>query len=273
MIGRFSWRTAVAVLVVAGFGLAARAVPAGADHGAQIHQWCDAEYPPESAIESLVDEAEATGMPEKTLNRLLAVGYRGNGTSGHLRDILCAVVLAEEEGLPPGLLFDKLEEGLGKRVALPRILTVIRYKVDDLRFARKLLAAGQSNLVDDPNVDRIARVLSLGVPRGEMSELFRQSKQTPVDMFVIAAEILGFGRTLEFAPPLVQEVIAAGLQYRAFTPEWVYFTKVVTEARRRGIPDDKTAGTAVAVLSENGTLDELIGELGLNIKPARKDDR
>lgn len=269
MIGRSSLRTVAAALVAAGIGLALGAGHVASDQSPLVHQWCHAQHPPEPVIETLVVEAEATGMPEATIKRLLAAGYRSENATGHLRDILCTVVLAEEEGLPPGLLFDTLEEGLGKRVALPRILAVIRQKVDELRFARGLLDDGRTNLVDDPNVDRVARVLSLGLTRDEVSELFEKAKHVPIEMRVIAAEIMGYGRALHLKPSLIRDVIATGIRYRAFTADWIYFTKVIAEARRRGIPDAQTAETAVKVLAENGALEELIGELGLTIAPQR----
>lgn len=235
---------------------------------------CRPDALPETVIESLVEEAEAAGMPEDTLNRLLAVGYREVEASETLRILLCVIVQAEEDGLPPGLLFETLAEGLGKKVPLPRILAVIRTRVEDLEYARSLLAGGPTGEIDNPDVERVARVLALGNSRKEISAIFGSDVDAPDGMRVIAVEILGYGRAMGIDRELIDRVNREGLARRAFSPDWAYFVKVVSAARKAGIPDARVADTAVEVLSENGTLDELIGELGLTIKnrPALPDD-
>jgi hypothetical protein len=88
-------------------------------------------------------------------------------------------------------------------------------------------------------------------------------------MRVVAAEVLGYGRALGMPADLLDEVVSTGLAMRAFTPDWSHFVEVVAAARKRGVEDRTTAETAVAVLSENGTLDEWIGELGIEERELR----
>lgn len=257
---RFKWHTRV-LIAMACIGFQMHAAPVAL--GALLDDLCDPQSPSSIAIESLVEEAEATGMPDSTLNRLLVVGYRDPAATEDLRRLLCAVVKAEEEGLPPDLLFQKLEEGLGKRVPLSRILTVIQKKVDHLNFARSLLSEGAPPLMDDPIVGRVAKILSLGVSEAEITEIFGSAYNAPRSMRVVAAEILGYGRTIAFAAPLLEQVVASGLRSQSFSSEWIYLIKVISEARKQDIPDPEIADTAISVLSENGSLEELIGELGL----------
>ncbi len=237
--------------------------------GATLESLCDPGHPAAAAMESLVEEAEAAGMTEETLKRLLVVGYRNADATETLRRLICAVVVAEESGLPPGLLFGTLEEGLGKRVPIDRILDVVRDKIADLEFSRGLVEVDGRHAVDDPLVERVARVLSLGVSRDEVRGLFAGSPQASVEMRVVAAEVLGYGRALGMPGDLLDEVVSTGLAMRAFTPDWSHFVEVVAAARKRGVEDRTTAETAVAVLSENGTLDEWIGELGIEERELR----
>lgn len=232
-----------------------------------LHRHCNADVPPQEVIASLADEAEAAGMPVNTLNRLLKVGYREKGGVEYLRIILCIVVQAEEDGLPPGLLFETLEEGLGKRVSLARILAVIKKKKSDLDYARSLQLDGGQDQVDNPDVERVAIVLSLGVSRQAIAALFGPEFMAPNQMRVIAVEILGYGKAMHFDPELLARVVKTGLTREAFTPDWAYFIKVVSEARRKDIPDSRIAETAINVLLEYGSLDELSGELGVSITP------
>jgi hypothetical protein len=243
-------------------------------HTELLDRHCNASVPPQEAIESLAVEAQAAGMPAETLNRLLKAGYREEDGVAHLRNILCVIALAEEDGLPPGLLFETLAEGLGKRVPLARILEVIEKKKNDLDYARSLQRDGGRDRVDNPDVERVAIVLSLGVSSQALAELFGPEFKAPNQMRVIAAEILGYGKTMGFDPERLEKVVRTGLTREAFTPDWAYFIKVASEARRKDVPDSQVAETAVNVLSENGSLEELIGELGLRIQPppARDDE-
>lgn len=266
---RFNGYTGILIVMI-WMGFQMHAVPDAL--GALVEDLCDPQIPYEIVIESLVEETEATGMPESTLNRLLVVGHRDPGTTEDIRRLLCVIVKAEEDGLPPGMLFRKLEEGLGKRVPLPRILNVIEKKIDDLNFARSLLAQGEDPLIDDPLVERVAKVLSLGVSKAEVTELFGPAFAAPQSMRVVGAEILGYGRNIDFASPLIEQVVASGLKSQSFTSEWIYFIKVISEARKQKIPDSVIADTAIQVLEENGSLEELVGELGLTERKLARGD-
>jgi len=235
-----------------------------------MDRWCDASAPAAQAVEHLAREAEAAGMSDALLNRLLAVGYRDDLAAEALRQLLCAVIEAEDSGLPPALLFEKIEEGIGKRVPLPKVLAVIQERVADLALARRLLTGQKTELTDDPDVERVARVLAMPVPHAEVARLIESRPEIPLAMRVIAVEITGYGQAIQLAPELINQVIQTGLENRAFTPDWAYFIKVVAAARKRGLPDGQTVEAAIAVLGENGSIDELAGELNLNIRGLAK---
>lgn len=215
-------------------------------------------------IKPLVEEAEATGMPASTLNRLLVKGYQDQASVKTLGRLLCIVVRAEEEGLPPDLLFEKLDEGLGKRASLAHIASVVANKVDDMKFARSLLSETAEPKAEDDNVTRIANVLATGISRLRLEALFRRNSLAPVQMRVIASEIMAYGRVVGYDRQLLSQVVKAGMTYQAFTDEWAYFVKVISKARRKDLSDRYVAKEAIKTLSGKETLDSLIVNLGMN---------
>ncbi len=227
---------------------------------------CDANTDPAMVIEALVEEAEATGMPPATLNRLLAVGYRDPEAAVDLKSLLCTIITMEERGLPPEPLFEKLEEGLGKKVPLKNIQTVITHQAEKLQYAQTLLSGKKEPLMDDVNVERIAALLDIGVSRDELDTLFGPAYSSPTAMRIVAAEILGYGTIAGFPQLELNQVVSAGLTSRSLTPEWSFFIMVIKEARKQGIADERISAAATKILSKNKPMDDLIAQLGLEGK-------
>lgn len=217
-------------------------------------------------VKTLVEEAEATGMPPSILSRLLVEGYQSQDISGVLGRLLCVIIQAEEMGLPPGLLFTKLEEGLGKRAPLERITSVIEVKIDDMTYAQHLLSGGKEPILDDDNVTRIATAMATGLSRKKLNALFSVVYDAPVDMRVLAVELLGYGHAIGYDPVLLDQIVKAGLSYRALGDEWAFLIKVMTSARKKKISDRRVAEEATEILSRNGSLDTLIAKLGMRPK-------
>lgn len=215
-------------------------------------------------IKALAEEAEATGMPTSTLNRLLIRGYWDKTSGKTLGRLLCMVVRAEEEGLPPDLLFKKLDEGLGKRASLERIASVVQNKIEDMKFAQSLLSDGAEPEVEDDNVTRLGNVLSAGLSRRRLETLFRQNSAAPVQMRVVASEIMAYGNAVGYDRQLLSKVVKAGLASHALTDEWTYFVKVLSKARKNDISDQHVAGEAVKTLLGKGSLYSLIVNLGMH---------
>ncbi len=252
------------LLKIAIVWLSVQASCIGVVHADLIGDLCGNATDPSVAIEGLVEEAEATGMPPATLNRLLTLGYRNGEAIVDLRKILCTIVTTEERGLPPEPLFEKLEEGLGKRAGLKAIHAAILRQAETLQYAQALVAGDQEPQVDDTNVERIAELLALGISRDELNHLFSPAFQASVDMRVVAAEIIGYGTIAGFPRHELNRIAASGLKFRSLTPEWSFFIKVINEARERGIPDEETALAAVRTLSEKEPMDRLIAFLQLD---------
>ena len=254
---RGAFKLAVIWVVLQGAGI-------GVVHADLIGDLCNNATEPSQVIEALVEEAEATGMPPATLNRLLAVGYRNDSAIVDLRRILCTIVIMEERGLPPEPLFRKVEEGLGKRVDLNTIHEVILRQAEKLQYAQTLVAGGREPRVDDDNVKRVADLLEMGVSRQDLDHLFGPAFQAPTDMRVVAAEIVGYGTMVGFPRNDLNRIAASGLKFRSLSPEWTFFIKVVKEARAQGISDDKTALAAIRTLSDKESMDRLIAFLKLD---------
>lgn len=263
MVSRFEYRRIVQPAVV---WMILQAAVISTAHADLIDTLCDAKTDPTTVIWALVEEAETTGMPLPTLNRLLAVGYRDANSIVDLRVLLCTIITLEERGLPPDPLFDQVEEGLGKRAPLTAIQTALLRQAEKLQYAQGLVAGGKEPVIDDINVQRVADLLDMGVPRDALDRLFGPAYQASTDMRVVAAEILGYGTVAGFPAPALDRITAAGLDNRSLTREWTYFIKVIKEARRKGIEDEQTADAAVAALSKQQSMNTLIRALGLESK-------
>ena len=90
-------------------------------------------------VTAAVDQARYVGVPEETLSRMLALGYKYNLTSIEMVNYVNITREAREENLPTGPLVNKIEEGLAKHVKSSIIQRVLRKKLSQCRFARMVV--------------------------------------------------------------------------------------------------------------------------------------
>ena len=260
MTGRFKIRRCVLCFFVL-LGLQFHHLPGARSE--LLDDLCRAEVHSPRVMQSLIEEAEATGMPPSTLNRLLIKGYHDKDSIRILSRLLCVIVQAEEDGLPPELLFRKLDEGLGKRAPLMRIVEVVEAKVADMHYVQALLSGGEEPRLEDDNVVRLTHALSSGLSKKDLNDLFSLVYDVPVEMRVVAAEIKGYGRAAGFDASLLDQIIASGLASRSLSDEWSFLIKVISEARKQNISDQRITAQAVKVLSRKGSLGDLNAALGI----------
>ena len=89
---------------------------------------------PGGDLAGALQEARAAGIPESTLNRLLALGYEKQFESSAMGNLLSVLVQCRRENLPLQPFLNKIEEGISKNVPAPRIEQVLVRKLDDYRF-------------------------------------------------------------------------------------------------------------------------------------------
>lgn len=214
-------------------------------------------------LKPIVAEAEATGMPPSTLNRLLVKGYQDQTSARELARLLCVIVQAEEDGLSPDLLFAKLDEGLGKRASLPRISAVIKDKVDDMKFAQRMVSDGKEPQLEDDKVTRLAKAMSAGLSRQKLNHLFIRHAGVPMEMRVVAAEIMAYGGVAGYDAQLMDQIVKEGLASEALSDDWAFLIKVISKARKKNISDQRMADEAVKTLTRRGSLNDFILALGM----------
>ena len=232
-------------------------------YGDILEEMCRPDSESGFELKPLVEEAEATGMPTSTLKRLLVKGYQDHASSRELGRLLCIIVQAEEDGLPPELLFAKLDEGLGKRAPLSRIASVIEHKVDDMKYARRLLSGSEEPKMEDNNVTRVATVMAAGLPESKLDTIFSKYADVPVDMRVVAVEITAYGGIIGYDAQLLDQIVRTGLTSQAFFREWAFLVKVISKAKKKNISDQRITTEAVRTLSRKGRLNDLITALGM----------
>jgi len=251
--------------LVAGLLVALSGLPA-LTYGTLLEELCQPDAAGVYEILPLAEEAEATGMPPHILKQLLAKGYTGQNAAKELGQLLCIVIRAEEEGFLPDLLFLKLEEGLAKKASLTDIKIVIEKKIDDMAFAQRLLSSGNKPKIEDDNVTRIARTMSAGLTRRKLQTLFAPQDDVPLDMRVTAAELMAYGGAIGYDRRSLDQIVRTGLTHHSLHDEWSFFVKVIAKARKKKISDRRVADQAIKTLSQNGSLNDLISDLGM--KPA-----
>ena len=233
--------------------------------GSILDDICQVDTETPIDISQIVEEAEATGMPVSTLNRLLVKGYVDKPSTKELSNLLCVIIEAEEDGLTPDLLFTKVDEGLAKKATLVQISSVIKAKVDDMKFAQNLLNNGAEPQPEDTRVERLAKALSAGLTRPELTFIFIQ--KAPENMKVVAAEIKTYGKAIAFDPQLLDLIIETGISEQSLSEDWSYLIKVISLARKKNISDAQIAQKAVYSLTEKLPLSHLSACLGLKPIP------
>lgn len=89
---------------------------------------------------------------------------------------------ADAEGVAPQMLRSRLEEGLAKRVDVPRLLAALLQDLEYLRSARSTLLeveGGSSLLLDNPSWMRAADLLSWGASPGDLARLAHSGAASP----------------------------------------------------------------------------------------------
>ena len=186
----------------------------------------------------VLDEATKAGIPaariESTVARLDASGI--GPEEG--RQILEPVLLAAEDGLPPGLLLSKIDEGVLKGALPDQISRAVEGRLATMRRARDLLGARGYPLPPDRGGGLLAATalaLESGVPEAAIEATLEQGKNSrpgQVKAVIEAGEAL----YLEgIDPGTVQTLMLDCLVRNLRRPEIMRVVRFAQEAHRQGM--------------------------------------
>ncbi|MGV8072995.1 MAG: hypothetical protein AB2L11_00310 [Syntrophobacteraceae bacterium] len=224
----------------------------------------------ETDISATVREAEAAGVPQITLSRLLALGYEHQFDPTEVKKLLRVLIATQKDGVPLQPFVNKIEEGVAKRIAPSRIVQVLEKKQDDYRFTLSLIAARQEGqTTHDPAASgeshvRLAELLNAGLTREDLQQLSASAPSAPLPVMIRGGELLATLKQAHFDSGLAGQLVSSGLQNNYFTADHADFGRIVATAKRKGIPDAEIANAALSVIQSNASVNRLSSVLGVS---------
>jgi len=166
---------------------------------------------------------------------------------------------AEAQGIPPGLLLPRLEEGTAKKVPAPRLLDALRREVERLLQARTLLegfASGPRLLADPAAWARTANLLAGGLSAEEVRELAALCAERPETFRPASAlyvSLRQWGLDRSEAAALLRGLQAAGFPGDSFAG----IMEILIKGRAQRVPPGALVGRLLEALPRTQDLDEL----------------
>ncbi len=219
--------------------------------------WSASLAEPGDALGTALEEARAAGVAEDDLTRLLSLAGEGKLSPESAAVLVRTIQTARERGAPAGPLLAKIEEGLAKQVPVARIEPVLLKKLDNFYFARSLIPGARPE-----EVSALAESLDLGLSRDDLKGFLGLAPGAPPDMAAVAAENLALLKQLGFEKSLAEKVLSVGLEVKALTNGWRYFSRAVAAARARGETDEAIASASMEVLRSGGSPRDVLDRLG-----------
>jgi hypothetical protein len=166
---------------------------------------------------------------------------------------------AERQGIPPVLLLPRLEEGVAKKAAAPRLLEALRRETELLLQARALLQelpAGSLLLADPSSWARTANLLSGALSAGEVRELVGLCGERPTEYRPATAlyvSLLQWGLERLNAMEILRGLLAGGYPGESFPG----IMSILLEGRKRRLQPEVLVRRLLEQLPQTTDLDEL----------------
>ncbi|WP_415519969.1 MAG: hypothetical protein ACEB74_06340 [Desulfovibrio aminophilus] len=206
------------------------------------------------------------GAPEDSVARVLTAVAKGQATPSEGEAILAPLVRACDAGLPPGLLADKLDEGLAKSVRPEVLRAALERRLDDLLFARALPNIPDEAAPPAEALAGLAEALAAGLAREELRGLAQRHPQASPEQFSQSARLMAFLARAGLPPEDARTVADAGLERGGLAPEWLQFPRLAASALKRGTPPQTVREAALETLRDGGGLREAAVRLNLTIR-------
>lgn len=160
------------------------------------------------------------------------------------------VAEADAEGLPSKPLIQKALEGTAKGVAPARIVAAVRNHRATLRDARYIVAGIVPPSAPEPEeLEAVAFALHRGLPPAEIRRLLAAaSAETREVALQVAADITAYG----FSPASASELVADALARRVAPSALIALPRAVTVELQRGLPPAEALIRARARIAGGG---------------------
>ena len=220
------------------------------------------------SLDGALRRAREAGIPEPTIDRLLALGYEKQLEPSVMGNLLSVLVQCRQEELPVQPFLSKIEEGISKRVPEPQIRNVLLKKRDDYRFTRSLISdfmkrQGRNDVLSPEFHIRLTETLYCGLSRQDLEHLLDKAPSAPFTSVTRGAEILASLRQMQFDPHYSQQIVDTGVAQGFFTAAQKDFSRIIAVAKERGLPDEQTARIAISVIGSKSSQNDFCAKLGI----------
>ncbi|WP_419779788.1 hypothetical protein [Maridesulfovibrio sp.] len=214
----------------------------------------------EKTIEKIVD----CGNESKSVTRLLAAVLDKRIKNNDAKEILEPILDICEQGYPVRIYFQKMDEGLGKRIPAPLIISALRKMHQNF----KAIHTAISN--DAATIDKTIVISATNAANSDVKIDFitsciekykRNSDPKTLTMTFWTAGALARAGLNQSQ---IERIALAGIESGSIDTSWKYVSRVVSAARSKGIPDSEITATAIRILTENGTLVDFMVALGFS---------
>lgn len=205
-------------------------------------------------------QARSAGVPEASLSRVLALGVDHSVPSAHMAAYLQILQAAAEESIPVTPFVDKIEEGLGKRIAPHRITKALTFKLDDYRLAQEVVATvirPRPGTFEPADLTPLGESLDLGITANELITFLEQAPDAPLSMLLIAVENLALLKQIDFDMTMARELLFAALDHQVLDGTWQTLPKAVAAARSRNLSDAAIALAISQVVEKGGGSEQI----------------
>ena len=219
-----------------------------------------------------IDHARKSGVPETTLNQLLALGYQYNLKPSVVEGFINIFAEASRQSLPIEPMLVKTKEGLVKRVPPKRIQHVLAREISHELFVRSIAFKalnrwGQSKKELSPDLlVRISKTLRMGITKSEMRYFFAHAPKAPMAQVANALEFLAALKQASLNPQVATQLVLSGLKKGFFARTAWQVPIMVKTARHRNISEEKIATAVRDVVS--GKVNVATASKSLGLDPA-----
>ena len=217
-----------------------------------------------TVLENTIARITACGNESKSVARLLAAALDKRIKNDEAEEILEPILDICEQGYPVKMYFQKLDEGLGKKIPAPLIIAAIK-KMHDNFMAIRTVASSETVALEKNLVERATAAANAGVQVDFVTTCITKYNGNPdpevlTTALLIAQELAETG----FDQSQIAKIVSAGLENGSIDTSWKYVSRVISASRAKGIADSELTTTATRILKKNGTIADFMVALGFS---------
>ncbi|MBI9110235.1 hypothetical protein [Maridesulfovibrio ferrireducens] len=213
-------------------------------------------------LEDAVERVSVCTDGEKSVNRLLAAVLDSRISAEQAESILDIMIDVCEQRYPANMFFEKLDEGMGKRVRGPLIVAALRRMHDNFLFIRTVVSANGETALQPLVISG-----TVAANEGLSTEFIKYCIQkyglslgpeTLGTAFSMAGELA----RIDFDPQLIEKIVNAGLESGSLNGSWKNISRVAVVVRLKDVSDSDFCTSVIEVLKQEGSLADLMVKMG-----------